>query len=129
MVSTISVRLRKWSDFLFLYLRRLTIAAWRISLFVRLAQRYALYLLAVEQPAAGTMEVLIALGDVDRYVEHDGGRLGQAVGVGSLVKYQTGQQHGKNKHQTVLRHFESPLLCWRRRIMFSSFRAVISFSS
>lgn len=74
MVSTISVRLRKWSEFLFLYLRRLAIAAWRISLFVRLAQRYALYLLAVEQPAAGTMEVLIALGDVDRYVEHDGGR-------------------------------------------------------
>lgn len=46
-------------------------AAWRISFFVRLAQSDARYLLAVEQPAAGTMEVLIALGDVDRYVEHD----------------------------------------------------------
>lgn len=71
MFSTIFVRLRKWSDFLFLYLRRFAMAAWRISFFVRLAQRYARYLPAVEQPAAGTMEVLIAIGDVDCDVEHD----------------------------------------------------------
>lgn len=64
-----------------LYLRRLAMAAWRISFFVRLAQRYARYLLAIEQPAAGAVEILISIGDINHNVDDDRGRLGKAVGV------------------------------------------------
>lgn len=74
---------------LLLYLRWLAVAAWCIALFVRLAQRYACYLFVVEQPAAGAVEILVALGDINRDVEHDGGRLRQAVGVGACIANNT----------------------------------------
>lgn len=63
--------------------------AWRISFLICLAQRDTLYLLAVEQPAAGTVEILIVLGDINRDVEHDGGRLRKAVGVGACIANNT----------------------------------------
>lgn len=99
--------------------------AWRVAFFVCLAQRYAGYLLAVEQPAAGTIKVLIALGDVDRYVEHDGGRLGQAVGVdGGGQGYKFGYKEYETKkfsHSTRLMERCGALLAPIGFIFCSSF--------
>lgn len=91
---------------LLLYLRWLAVAAWRIALFVRLAQRYARYLLAVEQPAAGTVEILIVLGDINRDVEHDGGRLRKAVGVGLCGQ---GYKGDEDKCETWKFHWQNVL--------------------
>ena len=79
-------------------------AAWRVAFFVRLAQRYARYLLAVEQPAAGTVEILVAIGDVDHNVDDDRRRLGKAVGVDRC-----GQGNKGSKYKCKIGNFHQPI--------------------